>query len=108
MTAVDTGWINDENPFEKQVEIRATGFQTPIDEIDAAARILDPLMVRVRRGASTARRNVGPLQVGWSEGKNMCGIFLKDSSRLNGKAEHARRNAVQCNLYIYNDGNRRC
>ena len=44
MTAVDTGWINDENPLEKAVKIAEEhNFQTPLDEVDAAARILDPV-----------------------------------------------------------------
>ena len=42
MNSVDTGWINDENPLEKATRIAGDGFQTPIDEVDAAARILDP------------------------------------------------------------------
>jgi NAD(P)-dependent dehydrogenase (short-subunit alcohol dehydrogenase family) len=44
MNSVDTGWINDENPLHKasQTAVR-NNFQTPIDEIDAAARILDPI-----------------------------------------------------------------
>ena len=46
MTAVDTGWINDENPVHKASRYAAeAGFQTPIDEEDAAARILDPVML---------------------------------------------------------------
>jgi NAD(P)-dependent dehydrogenase (short-subunit alcohol dehydrogenase family) len=45
MNSVDTGWINDENPLEKASRLAEEGFQTPIDEIDAAARILDPVMV---------------------------------------------------------------
>tara|TARA_B110000971_G_C19573869_1_gene304255 strand:- start:24 stop:515 length:492 start_codon:yes stop_codon:yes gene_type:complete len=45
MTAVDTGWINDENPVEKAAKYAEThNFQTPLDEIDAAARILDPIV----------------------------------------------------------------
>lgn len=45
MNSVDTGWINDENPLEKASKIaKANNFQTPIDEIDAAARILDPIL----------------------------------------------------------------
>ena len=48
MNSVDTGWINDENPLEKASKIAATNlFQTPIDEIDAAARILDPVLTGV-------------------------------------------------------------
>jgi hypothetical protein len=44
MNSVDTGWINDENPLERATKTAATNlFQTPIDEIDAAARILDPV-----------------------------------------------------------------
>jgi NAD(P)-dependent dehydrogenase (short-subunit alcohol dehydrogenase family) len=45
MNSVDTGWINDENPLEKASKIaQANLFMTPIDEIDAAARILDPII----------------------------------------------------------------
>ena len=48
MTAVDTGWINDENPVEKAAKYAEEHhFQTPLDEIDAAARILDPIVVGV-------------------------------------------------------------
>lgn len=44
MNSVDTGWINDENPLEKARAIAEKHhFQTPLDEIDAAARILDPI-----------------------------------------------------------------
>ncbi|CAJ1953857.1 unnamed protein product [Cylindrotheca closterium] len=44
MNSVDTGWINDENPLERATKTAAANlFQTPIDEIDAAARILDPI-----------------------------------------------------------------
>eukprot|EP00128_Syssomonas_multiformis_P016444 Colp12_sorted_trinity150504_noHs@22212 len=45
MTAVDTGWINDEKPLEKAVaHEKKHNFQTPLDEIDAAARVLDPVI----------------------------------------------------------------
>ncbi|GMH89309.1 hypothetical protein TrST_g950 [Triparma strigata] len=51
MNSVDTGWINDENPREKAAKTRENNnFQTPIDEIDAAARILDTVMVGVKEG----------------------------------------------------------
>lgn len=51
MNSVDTGWINDENPLEIASKIVQTNlFQTPIDEIDAAARILDPIFVAVNGG----------------------------------------------------------
>ena len=37
-------WINDENPLGKaKAYAEKHNFQTPIDEIDAAARILDPV-----------------------------------------------------------------
>mmetsp|Transcript_49505 Transcript_49505/g.55286 ORF Transcript_49505/g.55286 Transcript_49505/m.55286 type:complete len:161 (+) Transcript_49505:1-483(+) len=45
MNSIDTGWINDENPLERASKTAAVNnFQTPIDEIDAASRILDPIM----------------------------------------------------------------
>ncbi|GMH79250.1 hypothetical protein TL16_g09485 [Triparma laevis f. inornata] len=51
MNSVDTGWINDENPREKAAKTKVVNnFQTPIDEIDAAARILDTVMVGVKEG----------------------------------------------------------
>ena len=44
MNSVDTGWITDEDPLEiaerKQKELR---FHTPLDHVDAAARICDPI-----------------------------------------------------------------
>ena len=44
MNCVDTGWVNDERPLRQASRIyQETHFQTPIDEIDAAARILDPV-----------------------------------------------------------------
>jgi NAD(P)-dependent dehydrogenase (short-subunit alcohol dehydrogenase family) len=52
MNSVDTGWINDENPLEKANKTaNVNNFQTPIDEIDAAARILDPIFSGVNGGA---------------------------------------------------------
>jgi NAD(P)-dependent dehydrogenase (short-subunit alcohol dehydrogenase family) len=42
MNSVDTGWINDENLLVKaHAHAMASNFQTPIDEIDAAARVLE-------------------------------------------------------------------
>eukprot|EP00965_Chrysotila_dentata_P260358 6213876-Pleurochrysis_carterae.AAC.3 len=50
MTAVDTGWINDEKPAaQAAADARLHNFQTPIDEIDAAARVLDPIIAPLRR-----------------------------------------------------------
>eukprot|EP00013_Stygamoeba_regulata_P009210 CAMPEP_0177671938 /NCGR_PEP_ID=MMETSP0447-20121125/25026_1 /TAXON_ID=0 /ORGANISM="Stygamoeba regulata, Strain BSH-02190019" /LENGTH=716 /DNA_ID=CAMNT_0019179475 /DNA_START=51 /DNA_END=2201 /DNA_ORIENTATION=+ len=44
MTSVDTGWINDEKPYHMAKGFaQAHDWQTPIDEVDAAARILDPV-----------------------------------------------------------------
>ncbi|CAK4084510.1 unnamed protein product [Aphanomyces euteiches] len=61
MNSVDTGWINDENPLEKAHEYaKKANFQTPIDEIDAAARILDPVFV------------------GYNTQQNSFGLFYKD------------------------------
>ena len=61
MNSVDTGWINDENPLEKaSATAENNNFQTPIDEIDAAARCLDPVF----NGLAT--------------GKCVHGKFLKD------------------------------
>jgi hypothetical protein len=64
MNSVDTGWINDENPLEKASKTAETNnFQTPIDEIDAAARIVDPIFTGVNGGR---------------ESKKLYGVFLKD------------------------------
>ncbi|CAE8597762.1 unnamed protein product, partial [Polarella glacialis] len=57
MNSVDTGWINDENPLPTAQRIaEEQGFQTPIDEaialVDAAARILDPVLMGMEVMAS--------------------------------------------------------
>jgi NAD(P)-dependent dehydrogenase (short-subunit alcohol dehydrogenase family) len=56
MCAVDTGWITDENPAPKRAR---TGFRTPLDVVDGAARVYDPIV----RGEA---------------GSPVAGVFLKD------------------------------
>ena len=59
MNSVDTGWINDENPLDKASKIAKTNhFQTPIDEVDAAARILDPVFVGINLDATSGRDKI--------------------------------------------------
>jgi len=50
MNAVDTGWISDEDPAVHAARKAELGFAPPLDIIDGAARILDPLFVGRRSG----------------------------------------------------------
>ena len=52
MNSVDTGWIHDENPYYVVQNNLKNNFQTPIDEEDAAARILDPIYSGVISGST--------------------------------------------------------
>jgi hypothetical protein len=48
-------WINDENPLEKAATIAERhDFCTPLDEVDAAARILDPILTALRAAGASA------------------------------------------------------
>ncbi len=51
MNSIDTGWVTDEDPAEiaarKVVEHR---FHPPLDIVDGAARIVDPIMVGINTG----------------------------------------------------------
>ena len=67
MTAADTGWINDEKPLEKASAHEARHhFATPLDEVDAASRVLDPII-----GPLAAAERGEPFDPPW-------GYFLKD------------------------------
>jgi hypothetical protein len=41
---VDTGWITDEKPHERRARHQEEGFFTPLDVLDGAARIYDPIV----------------------------------------------------------------
>jgi NAD(P)-dependent dehydrogenase (short-subunit alcohol dehydrogenase family) len=49
MTSVDTGWITDERPHPTRVRLAGEGFHAPLDLVDGAARVYDPI-VRGERG----------------------------------------------------------
>lgn len=60
MNSVDTGWVTNEFPLHRTNEMREEGFEPPLDEIDGAARVLDPLFTGV------------------NEEQKLFGKFLKD------------------------------
>jgi NAD(P)-dependent dehydrogenase (short-subunit alcohol dehydrogenase family) len=51
MNAVDTGWVTDEDPAIHAARKAELGFAPPLDIIDGAARILDPIFVGRLTGA---------------------------------------------------------
>jgi len=50
MNSVDTGWVTEEMPHPIANSKAQQGFQPPLDEIDGAARILDPVWRGVSEG----------------------------------------------------------
>jgi NAD(P)-dependent dehydrogenase (short-subunit alcohol dehydrogenase family) len=59
MTSVDTGWITDERPQPTRARLAGEGFHAPLDLVDGAARVYDPIV----RGEA---------------GEDVFGCFLKD------------------------------
>ncbi|KUO16091.1 SDR family NAD(P)-dependent oxidoreductase [Streptomyces dysideae] len=59
MTSVDTGWITDERPHFDKLRLAEDGFHAPLDLVDGAARVYDPVV----RGEA---------------GDDVYGVFLKD------------------------------
>lgn len=59
MTAVDTGWITDERPHTMKLRLAQQGFHAPLDLVDGAARVYDPI-------------------VQGEDGVDVTGVFLKD------------------------------
>lgn len=44
MTSVDTGWITDERPHPQKMRLAEEGFHAPLDLVDGAARVYDPIV----------------------------------------------------------------
>ncbi|WP_212723041.1 SDR family NAD(P)-dependent oxidoreductase [Nocardioides jishulii] len=59
MTAVDTGWITDERPHQEKLRIAAEGWHAPLDLVDGAARVYDPIVMG-------------------EQGEDIYGCFVKD------------------------------
>ena len=51
MNAVDTGWVTDEDPAHLAAEkTDVHGFQPPLDIVDGAARVCDPIIDGINTG----------------------------------------------------------
>jgi NAD(P)-dependent dehydrogenase (short-subunit alcohol dehydrogenase family) len=51
MNAVDTGWVTDEDPADIAARKTAEhGFHPPLDIVDGAARIVDPIIAGINTG----------------------------------------------------------
>lgn len=44
MSSVDTGWITDERPHPTKMRMADDGFHAPLDLVDGAARVYDPIV----------------------------------------------------------------
>jgi NAD(P)-dependent dehydrogenase (short-subunit alcohol dehydrogenase family) len=48
MNSVDPGWFTQENPYPKKTELRQLGMVPPLDIIDGAARLYDPIIQGIK------------------------------------------------------------
>jgi NAD(P)-dependent dehydrogenase (short-subunit alcohol dehydrogenase family) len=60
VTAVDTGWVSNDNPLPLRERMREAGFKVPLDVEDGAARVYDPIARSV------------------ADDDHVHGVFLKD------------------------------
>jgi NAD(P)-dependent dehydrogenase (short-subunit alcohol dehydrogenase family) len=44
LVSVDTGWVSVEGPYGRRKRLEELGFVTPLDAVDGAARIYDPIL----------------------------------------------------------------